>query len=269
MSFLIEPKDLRELGADLVLDCTFDLANSDYGRNAYLKKHIPGAIHVDLNRDLSQRSNNRGRHPLPSREAFAEMARTWGLNRGSRVVCYDQDAGIFAARLWWMLRWIGHGSVRVLNGGLAAWVNAGGKTNHGKSKTPNKGDFELSPTLTKLCYANELPDKSRVLLDARDADRFSGRKDPIDAVAGHIPGAVNAPFTYNIKGGKFLPADQLRERFEVLGVHGDIVCYCGSGVTAAHNVLALLESGFDEPALYAESWSGWITDPARPVETSK
>ena len=223
MSFLIEPEDLQEFGADLVLDCNFDLANRDHGRKAYLERHIPGAIYVDLNGDLSQKPDKRGRHPLPSREAFAERARTWGLSKGSRVVCYDQDTGIFAARLWWMLRWIGHGSISVLNGGLAAWVNSGGKTNHGRSKIPNEGDFELSPTLTRLCYPNELPDKSRVLLDARDADRFSGRKDPIDAVAGHIPGAVNAPFTDNIDGEKFLPAVQLRERFEVLGVHGDIV----------------------------------------------
>lgn len=267
MSFLIEPRDLLKFNADLVLDCTFDLANPGYGRKVYREKHIPGAVFVDLNRDLSEAPSKRGRHPLPSREAFAEKARSWGLNSGSRVVCYDQDIGIFAARLWWMLRWIGHGSVQVLNGGSAAWGTAGGKTNRGQSKIPAKGNFVLSPSLTRLCHASELPDTNRVLLDARDADRFSGRDDPIDAVAGHIPGAINAPFIENISGGKFLPTDQLRNRFEALGVQGDTVCYCGSGVTAAHNILALLESGFAEPALYADSWSGWITDPLRPIET--
>ena len=140
----------------------------------------------------------------------------------------------------------------------------GGKTNPGQSKIPAKGDFVLSPSLTRLCHASELPDTSRVLLDARDADRFSGRDDPIDAVAGHIPGAINAPFIENIRGGKFLPTDQLRKRFEALGVQNDTVCYCGSGVTAAHTILALLESGFAEPALYADSWSGLDHRPSAP-----
>ena len=152
----------------------------------------------------------------------------------------------------------------MLDGGRAAWEGLGLDLTTDTLR-PEEGNFVPGPPLTRLCAAGELPDSSRVLLDARDERRFKGIEDPIDSVAGHIPGAVCATFTDNLESGKFLSPEALRQRFAALGVSGDVVCYCGSGVTATHNILALLEAGFDEPALYPDSWSGWITDPTRPI----
>lgn len=264
MSHLISADALARQGADCIFDCTFMLADPNQGRLQFDRGHIPGATYVDLNRDLSVSPDHRGRHPMPEREEFAQRVRSWGVNQQSKVVCYDQDAGAFAARLWWMLRWLGHHEVYLLDGGRVAWEGAGFDITTDMVR-PEEGNFVLGPPLTRLCDASELPDSSRVLLDARDERRFKGIEDPIDPVAGHIPGAVCATFTENLEGGKFLSPEALRQRFAALGVVGDTVCYCGSGVTATHNILALLEAGFDEPALYPDSWSGWITDPTRPI----
>ena len=264
MGHLIAADALAQQGADCIFDCTFLLTDPDQGRLQFARGHIPGASYVDLNRDLSVSPDHRGRHPLPEREKFARRVRSWGVNQQSKVVCYDQDVGAFAARLWWMLRWLGHREVYLLDGGRAAWESAGFDLTK-DTVLPEEGDFVEGSPLTRMCDASDLPDNRRVLLDARDERRFKGIEDHIDLVAGHIPGAVCATFTGNLAGGKFLPPGELRQRFEALGVAGNTVCYCGSGVTATHNILALLEAGFDEPALYPDSWSGWITDPTRPI----
>jgi len=264
MRHLISADTLAQQGADCIFDCTFSLLAPDEGKSQFERGHIPGASYVDLNRDLSVSPDHRGRHPMPEREEFARRVRSWGVNKESMVVCYDQDTGAFAARLWWMLRWLGHSEVYLLDGGRAAWERAGFDLST-DTVLPEEGNFVMRPPLTRMCDASELPDSSRVLLDARDERRFKGIEDPIDSVAGHIPGAVCATFTGNLASGRFLAPEALRQRFEALGVAGDTVCYCGSGVTATHNILALLEAGFDEPALYPDSWSGWITDPTRPI----
>ena len=264
MTYLISAESLADEGADCLFDCSFSLADAQAGRAQFEQGHIPDAVYVDLNRDLSEPPDHRGRHPMPDRETFAQRVRALGVNQDSKIVCYDQDAGAFAARLWWMLRWLGHSEVYLLDGGRAAWEQAGLALTTDISE-PEVGNFEATEPLTRLCDASQLPDANRVLLDARDERRFKGIEDPVDPVAGHIPGAICATFTGNLAEGRFLGVSALRQRFESLGVIGDTVCYCGSGVTATHNILALLEAGFDEPALYPDSWSGWITDPSRPI----
>ena len=264
MGQLISVEALSNHGADCIFDCGFSLSDADLGRQWFESGHIDGALYVDLNHDLSDPADHRGRHPLPDPELFAERVRSWGVNQHAKIVCYDQNAGAFAARLWWMLRWLGHGEVYLLDGGRAAWEHAGLPLTTQVQSTP-QGNFTAKVPLTRTCNASELPDASRTLLDARDAQRFSGVNDAVDSIAGHIPGAICCPFTDNLRNGKFLPAHELRDRFDTIGIGEDAVCYCGSGVTAAHNILALVEAGFNEPALYADSWSGWITDPTRPI----
>lgn len=271
MSPLITVEALNAAHDALVIDCRFSLTDSEAGRRSYAAGHIPGARFADLERDLSspRRPDGRGgRHPLPNREALCERLRSWGVDRRSRVVCYDQNSGAVAGRLWWLMRWLGHADVRVLDGGLDAWVAAGYETETTEA-APMHGDFEARPALTRICTAEALPDSEIALLDARDTVRFRGESEPFDPIAGHIPGAVCAPFTENLEGGRFRPADQLKSRFRELGVDAakDTVCYCGSGVTATHNILALLIAGFAEPALYAGSWSDWIADADRPIAT--
>jgi thiosulfate/3-mercaptopyruvate sulfurtransferase len=252
-----------------VLDCRFSLADETAGSRQFEAGHIPGARYINLNTDLSARvvPGKTGRHPLPSRTAFAETLGRFGIDNNSIVVAYDDGPGAFAARLWWMLRWAGHSEVFVLDGGFKAWMDEGRDTT--KDIEPLVPvEFKLQPPLTRLVSADDLPDKNAVLLDARDPVRFRGEQDSIDPVAGHIPGALCATFTGNLDDRAHVkPIDELRTRYTGLGVGvRPTVCYCGSGVTAAHNILALVHAGFPEPALYPGSWSEWITDPARPVE---
>jgi len=280
---LIEARALLDLSAApnpnlIVLDCRFDLSNSDAGRRAYLQGHIPGAYFADLNQDLSAPVGPRtGRHPLPEANAFAAKMSAWGVHANSQVVAYDEVNGSFAARAWWLLRWVGHSAVAVLDGGLKAWVKAGGRLNAG-----DEGRAPISPAAAALpatvgadavVEADEvaalLGDRRRLLVDARAAERFAGTVEPIDPVAGHIPGAVNRPFTENLSAdGHFLPAGQLREQWDAR-LNGrspaDVVAMCGSGVTACHNLLSLEIAGFGGAKLYAGSWSEWIRDPSRPV----
>jgi thiosulfate/3-mercaptopyruvate sulfurtransferase len=274
---LIEATELAPLlGApDLILvDCRHDLARPSWGAAVYAEGHIPGAVFAPLDRDLSSPIRpGTGRHPLPAADDFARTLGRWGLTRRSRVVAYDQGPGAYAARLWWMLRSVGHGAVQVLNGGLAAWVASGGKLD---TATPVVAPTEVPPrefsgVLTSEEVQRELAARRITLVDARGADRFAGQNETIDPVPGHVPGAINHPYTKNLNDAqRFLPPAELAGRWadEMRLAHeAPIVAMCGSGVTACHNLLALHLAGYGEGKLYAGSYSEWIADPRRPVAT--
>ncbi|RZQ59755.1 sulfurtransferase [Amycolatopsis suaedae] len=239
------------------------------GAEAFRAGHVPGARFVDTDTELAAPPGDGGRHPLPDTAVFQETLRGHGVRRGRGVVVYDQRDATVAARLWWMLRYHGVEDVRVLDGGFDAWTAAGLPVATGDEPAPEPGDVVLSPGALPLLTAGAVPGVAErgVLLDARAAERYRGESEPVDPVAGHIPGAVSAPTQANVDGsGRFLDAAALRERFAGLGVTDDteVGVYCGSGITAAHEVLALRLAGFDA-ALYAGSWSEWIRDPGRPV----
>ncbi|MFH8775117.1 sulfurtransferase [Streptomyces sp. NPDC017958] len=235
------------------------------GRAEYTAGHLPGAVFVDLDRELASAPGERGRHPLPDLEEFGAAMRRAGVSARRPVVVYDGGQGWAAARAWWLLRWTGHPDVRVLDGGLPAW--------QGQLSTdvpdPAEGDFEPAPDAAGLLDADGAAALARsgVLLDARAGERYRGEVEPIDRVGGHIPGAVSAPTNENVgPDGRFLPAADLRDRFKALGVSEEapVGVYCGSGVSGAHEVLALAVA--DIPAaLYVGSWSEWSSDPSRPV----
>lgn len=253
-----------------VLDVRWKLGGPD-GRGEYALGHIPGAVFVDLDTELAGRGlPTDGRHPLPAASDLERSARSWGLNDGDAVVVYDDLGGQSAARAWWLLRYAGVAEVRLLDGGWAAWKAAGLPATT-DAATPPPGDVTLSsghlPVLD-IDAAAALPDHG-VLLDARAAERYRGEVEPIDPRAGHIPGALSAPTSGNLDAdGRFLAPDQLAARFAALGVDAEhpVGVYCGSGVTAAHDALALAIAGF-EPTLYPGSWSQWSNHPDRPVAT--
>lgn len=262
----------------VILDCRFDLARPAWGEAAYDEARIPRARYAHLERDLSDALRpESGRHPLPEPQALAGRLGGWGIDAGVQVVAYDQGPGAFAARLWWLLRWLGHRAVAVLDGGLAAWQAAGLALETATPAAPRPRHFEgraqageliTTAQLEQLLGAGQLTSGERVLIDARSADRFAGRNETIDPVAGHIPGARNHPFTDNLADGRFLPAAALRERYlSTLGQQQpeQAVCMCGSGVTACHTLLALQIAGLPGARLYGGSWSEWIRDPAHPV----
>jgi thiosulfate/3-mercaptopyruvate sulfurtransferase len=248
------------------LDCRASLADPDEGRRAFEAGHIPGAGYLSLDDDLAATPGDGGRHPLPEPERLAERLRALGINDSDQVVVYDDSGGAFAARAWWCLRWLGHEAVAVLDGGLKAWPSP---LTTARSNPP-AGDFTIRPTLTRVIEADELVRNPAgyTLIDARTQARFEGREEPIDPVAGHIPGAHCRPFQENLDETMcFRPADALRARFENLPVApATTVCYCGSGVTAAHNILAMKIAGYAEPLLYPGSWSEWIRSDERPRE---
>ncbi|MFJ3513835.1 sulfurtransferase [Streptomyces sp. NPDC090131] len=253
----------------VLLDVRWQLGGPDQ-RPAYEAGHLPGAVFVDLDRELAGPPGAGGRHPLPDPEAFGEAMRRAGVPADGPVVVYDGGLGWAAARAWWLLRWTGHPNVRVLDGGLAAWTEAGGAVTADRV-TPTEGDFKPTPGAVGLLDADAAALRARegVLLDARAGERYRGEVEPIDPVGGHIPGALSAPTSENVgPDGRFLPADSLRARFEGFGaLEGTPVgVYCGSGVSGAHEVLALEVAGI-ESDLYAGSWSHWSADPARPVAT--
>lgn len=261
----------------VVLDCRHDLANPDAGRSAYKAGHIPGAQFVHLDTDLSDKRAGpngefRGRHPLPERNAFVETLRRLGINHGSQVVAYDSHGGMFAARLWWMLRWIGHEAVAVLDGGLQAW-QAQGMSLSGEETSRPRGNVQpnisLAPTVSSNDILSNLAARTRTVVDARSPDRFRGENETLDPRGGHIPGAKNRFFRDNLQAdGRFKPADQLRTEFSaVLGAPEASIMQCGSGVTACHNLLAMEIAGLRGAALYPGSWSEWCADPSRPVAT--
>ena len=257
-----------------VFDVRFDLARPEAGEAAWREGHLPGAHYLHLDRDLSAKDGVPalcgGRHPLPTREVFAATAARLGLTPDTPVVLVDAQGGMFAARAWWMLRWIGARDVRVLDGGLAAWRAAGGALEPGEVAPATPGPaWPLGPEpeglrLTADALAAQL---GRVaLLDARAPERYRGDVEPLDPVAGHIPGALNRPFSANLgPDGRFLPPEALRAAFQGLAGARPVVHQCGSGVTACHNLLAMAVAGLPGGALYAGSWSEWCRDPARPV----
>ncbi|RVT52085.1 sulfurtransferase [Rubrivivax albus] len=258
----------------VVLDCRFDLADPSAGEAAYEAKHLPGARYVHLDRDLSGLKTGRnGRHPLPERVALAAWAGRMGIAPGVQVVAYDDQGGPYAARCWWLLRWLGHEAVAVLDGGFSAW-RAAGQAFEDDEPAPLTGTSPYPaaakpamPTVDADALQSAL---GRVrLVDARNGARFRGETEPLDPVAGHIPGATLRFFQDNlVPGGRFKPAEQLRAEFDAWATPTDrVVHQCGSGVTACHNLLAMTHAGLEGSALYPGSWSEWCADPARPVAT--
>jgi len=257
----------------LFFDCRFSLQDAAAGQRAYLAAHIPAARFADMNQQLSapQVSGVTGRHPLPARADWLRQVQAWGIDPALQVVAYDDVGGAGAARLWWLLKWVGHEKVAVLDGGWQAWLAAGHSVSTAVPAPARASQFDYAalPTLARELTAGQLDATQQCLLDARDPARFRGEVEPIDPVAGHIPGALCSPFSANLGlDGRFQPVAALQQKFAA-AVHAGkpIVCYCGSGVTACHNILALTYAGLPMPALYAGSWSEWITDPARPVAT--
>lgn len=273
-SVLITADELRDLLADdvpgpVVLDVRWSLAEPD-GHRAYVCGHIPGAQFVDLEGDLSASAGPGGRHPLPDIDDLQAAARRWGLRTDDAVVVYDDSGGTSAARAWWLLRWGGVASVRILDGGLRAWQDAGGILEDGAVSRPagnitlSAGHMPLTDAIGAAGFASD-----GVLLDARATERYTGETEPVDPRSGHIPGARSAPTTENLHEDQtFLDDSELREHFADVGVDGSerVAVYCGSGVTAAHEVAALRAIGIDA-TLYAGSWSHWCADSARPVAT--
>ncbi|MFJ3204390.1 sulfurtransferase [Streptomyces sp. NPDC086989] len=272
-SAIVSASELRDELAGprppVLLDVRWQLGGPDL-RSAYEAGHLPGAVYVDLDRELAGPPGAGGRHPLPEPEEFGAVMRRAGVSADRPVVVYDGGLGWAAARAWWLLRWTGHTGVRVLDGGLAAWTASGGPVS-ADEVTVSEGDFKPNPGAVGLLDADAAAALARsgILLDARAGERYRGEVEPIDRVGGHIPGAVSAPTTENVGAdGLFLAADALRERFAGLGASGEapVGVYCGSGVSGAHEVLALEVAGIPA-ALYAGSWSEWSADPARPVAT--
>jgi thiosulfate/3-mercaptopyruvate sulfurtransferase len=272
VTVLATAADLLAAGTRVVLlDVRWALGD-DQGRAKYLAGHLPGAVFVDLETELADPpSAAQGRHPLPSVQRLQSVARRWGIRDGDAVVAYDATGGLAAARAWWLLRWGGMADVRLLDGGLDAWVRAGGRLESG-NVIPEPGDVTLTgggmPVLT-IDEAAALPASGGVLLDARAGERYRGEVEPLDPRAGHVPGAVSAPTTANLSpDGTFLRTTELVDRFVALGVgpRTTVGVYCGSGVNAAHEVAALTAAGI-EAALWPGSWSQWAADPSRPAAT--
>ena len=262
-----------------IFDCSFDLMNPALGAQHYQEVHITGARHADLDQHLSDKSGapdraSGGRHPLPAREKFAAWMRSQGVTQGMQVVAYDRNGALYAGRLWWMLKWCGIEAVAMLDGGLQAWQQAGGVVRGGAEPAPAAGDFALGVPLAALrdaaSVAQALGQATQTLIDARAAPRFRGEVEPLDPVAGHIPGALNRPFQGNLDAdGKFKSPQALRQEFEALLAGRDpasVVHHCGSGVSAIPNLIAMELAGLGRAALYAGSWSDWCSDPNRPVE---
>jgi thiosulfate/3-mercaptopyruvate sulfurtransferase len=255
----------------VVFDTRFSLADSGYGERTYAEGHIPGAFYLHLDRDLSGPiTPASGRHPLPAIENFVEVMRAHGVSADSQVVAYDDASGMFAARCWWLLKWMGQERVAVLDGGIRAWLRQGGALEAAIPPLRPRGDFIQRNRDGMLVEVDELQqglsEKTMLLCDARAAERYRGEVEPMDKVAGHVPGAINVPYAQNLDAeGRF------REPAALAAIHchpanaGTVVHMCGSGVTACHNVLATAISGQPLPALYAGSWSEWITDPNRPI----
>ena len=261
----------------VVVDCRHDLVNPSAGRDGYAIGHIQGAVFADMDHQLSGAKRGadgafRGRHPLPERAALVDALRSWGIHPGTQVVAYDAHGGMFAARLWWLLRWLGHPAVAVLDGGLAAWQAQGlALTSEVAVRAP--GTITEQPSLVNTVSAaavlKNIDGGDKLVIDARAPDRFRGENETMDPVGGHIPGARNRFFKDNLQAdGRFKDAGQLKADFGVLvDDPARAIMQCGSGVTACHNLLALDVAGMPGAALYPGSWSEWCADPARPVAT--
>ena len=258
----------------VIVDTRHDLMNPSIGRDAYLAGHIPGAIYLSIDEDLSgAKTGKSGRHPLPTAEDFAATLGAKGISNQSQVVVYDQGSAMFVGRLWWMLRWLGHDDVRVLDGGIAQWQNEG-RAVETTVNTRSATTFSASPRdhmrLTAAQTLTALTDPTQRILDARAAERYRGEVEPVDPVAGHIPGAFNRAFPNNLRDGVFKPADELKREFEVIlagRAPEQLIHQCGSGVSALANMIAMEHAGLSGSRLYAGSWSEWCSDASRPVAT--
>lgn len=265
-----------------IVDARFDLAAPGAGWSAFAESRIPGAVYAHLDEDLSDHHQpaSAGRHPLPSAARLAACFAAWGITPATPVVIYDAGSGAMAAaRLWWLLRWMGHPEVRVLDGGWAAWQAASAVIDTALTMpasrkswgTPDAADPRLagwSPGAARTWTADAVAARraDHVLIDARAPERYRGEVEPLDPQAGHIPGARNRPFCDNLEHGRFKPREALRAEWSLLLPPGTTpVLYCGSGVTACHNALALVQAGWPLPVLFAPSWSGWVSEPSRPV----
>ncbi|MDA1073665.1 MAG: sulfurtransferase [Proteobacteria bacterium] len=256
---LINPDQLTPQAR--LLDCRAVLGDPQAGLRAYKAGHLPGALHLDLDKDLADPPGSRGRHPLPHPDRLAGILRQIGINNSDQIVVYDDAGGAYSARAWWLIRWLGHEAVAVLDGGLKSYPY----DLQTETAAFAPGNFTRRPALTRKIDVADLEGNlgDFTLIDARAQARFDGLTEPIDAIAGHIPGALCRPFQDNLtKDGRFVAPQVLRERFADLG--DNVVCYCGSGVTAAHNILAFRVAGLPEPILYPGSWSEWICDLNRP-----
>ena len=268
--------------AALVFDCSFDLMNPESGPAQYVQARLPGAVYAHLDTALSAKgpraqtgAMSGGRHPLPAREAFARWLSSVGFTNDMQAVVYDRNGANYCGRLWWMLKWLGHDNVAVLDGGLQAWQAAGGAVESGGASAPVRATtpFTIHDPLVRLVDVSEVEQGLKTggqhLVDARSAPRYRGETEPVDPVAGHIPGALNRPFNQNIGAdGFFKPADVLRSEFNALLAQRDasqVVHHCGSGVSAVPNILAMEIAGLGRTALFAGSWSEWCSDPVRPV----
>ena len=274
---LVSVVELAEHLGDLnwvICDCRHDLVDTESGRRAYAGSHIPGARFVPLDEDLSgPKTGKNGRHPLPDPETFRKRLGALGIDNGKQIVAYDASGGCYAARLWWMLRWVGHDRVAVLDGGWEAWSKAGRPVTAGQPAIkPATFTARVMPQLAVDAeyVAAHLNQAEFCVLDARSAERFRGENETLDPVGGHIPGAVNRFFKHNLDTtGCFKPAAELEEEFsDLIGTHRpeNVLHQCGSGVTACHNLLAMEIAGLPGSRLYPGSWSEWVADPRRPVE---
>lgn len=266
-------KNLIGSGSDiLLLDCEFDLAAPDKGQEIYAQGHLPGARYAHLDHDLASPSDgSNGRHPLPARVAMAAWLRSLGLNTGKQVIAYDSNGGAWAARAWWLLRWLGHNPVAVLDGGKPAWISACLPLETGTPPAAPTGNFTIGeslvpPPITASNVLKNIETGDAQVLDARDPFRFAGNPNPMDPVAGHIPGATNRFYRDNLdEYGHFRPAAELAAAFQPLLDGKSAILQCGSGVTACHNALAMSIAGLPAGRLYPGSWSEWISDPSRPI----
>lgn len=272
---LISAEDLLKTREVVIFDCRFDLLNPNAGYEAYQSGHIPGAFYLHLEEDLSGLKNGKnGRHPLPEAHRLVETLRRYGVSDNTQVIAYDAQGGIFASRVWWLLQWLGHKAVAVLDGGLHAWQAAGGELSS-ESVAATSGNFSIRPSLqalvdTEAVVAN-LNNRHYQVIDARSPDRYRGENETLDPVGGHIPGAANRFFKDNLQAdGRFKSAETLNAEWSALLQNrsaNETIQQCGSGVTACHNLLALEIAGLSGAALYAGSWSEWCSDPRRPVAT--
>lgn len=259
----------------VIIDCRFNFDDPGLGYQEYLAGHIPGALYAHLNHDLSSEviPGKTGRHPLPDKKVLTERFSSWGIDGSTTVVIYDAHSGGLAARLWWLLRWMGHEKALILDGGWPAWEAEDYEVDTDQSSRDER-IFTPEERPQYIADADEVEmirqDPDYFLIDSRGTERYWGIEENIDPVAGHIPGAVTAPYAGNLdEDGFFLPVEQLKERFDILleGLPANqVVFYCGSGVTACHNIAAMVAAGFEMPKLYPGSWSEWITDSDRPVE---
>ncbi len=273
---LVSTADLAAHLADpgwAIVDCRFDLANTGWGEERYREAHVPGAVYAHLDRHLSgPKTGRNGRHPLPDLEQFKAHLGEWGVGPGVQVVAYDQDVGMYASRLWWMLKYLGHAAAAVLDGGMAKWVLEGRPTRPGEERRP-PARFSGSPHDEMRMTVDDVErvrlDPDYLVMDARAPERFRGETEPLDPVAGRIPGAVNLFYKDQMNpDGTFLSPESLRARYQALLSQRppqNVVIYCGSGVTSAHNLLGMEIAGLPGAKIYVGSWSEWCADPRRPI----